>query len=238
MPKIKAVLFDFVGTCLDWHATIVEAMPQSIPHETGSQLALDWRHTYFKYNEERRQKGLPPEDIDTSHRNTLPLAINNGTFEAAQLNKALAPAAIDRLIQAWHEQKAWPDTKPAIEALKQKGYEVFVHANGTTRLQLDLCRASSLQFHNLFSSQLLGYIKPDPKSYYRLLELLKLEPEECAMVAAHGYDTRGAKEVGMKTIYIDRVTDDVDQDKEGFRQEFDLYLEGMSGLVEGVEGMG
>ncbi|KXT09787.1 hypothetical protein AC579_2120 [Pseudocercospora musae] len=175
MPKIQAVLFDFMGTCLDWHATIVDAMPQSIPHETRSQLAPDWRHTYFKYNEERREKGLPPEDIDTSHRNTLPLAINNGNFDAIQLNEALTPSAIDRLIQAWHEQKAWPDTKPAIEALKQKGYEVFVHANGTTHL----CRSSNLQFHNLFSSQLLGYIKPDPKNYYRLLQLLKLEPEEC-----------------------------------------------------------
>ena len=120
------------------HTTIVEAMPQSIPHETRGQLALDWRHTYFKYNEKRRQKGLPPEDIDTSHRNTLPLAINNGNFDAAQLNEALTTAAIDRLIQAWHEQKAWPDTKPAIESLKQKGYEVFVHANGTTRLQLGI----------------------------------------------------------------------------------------------------
>lgn len=58
------------------------------------------------------------------------------------------------------------------------------------------------------------------------------------MVAAHGYDTRGAKEVGMKTIYIDRWTDDVDQDKGSFKKEFDLYLDGMKDLVSAVEGMG
>ena len=75
--------------------------------------------------------------------------------------------------------------------------------------------------------------------------MVKVRPEETVMVAAHAYDLRGAKEVGMRTVYVERWTDDVKEDKEGLvRGEVDEYLEG-DGWVGGghcedgrVAGMG
>ena len=109
---------------------------------------------------------------------------------------------------------------------------MFVHANGTTRLQLDLVRSSGLEFDMLFSSELLGCYKPAPENYQKVLELLKLKAEECVTVAAHAYDLRGAKAVGMKTVYVRRWTDDVREDQEEVRKENDAYLEDMRGLEE------
>jgi FMN phosphatase YigB (HAD superfamily) len=60
MP-IKAVLFDFMGTCLDWHSSIVSALPSQLPESTRSEFALEWRQTYFEYNDSRREKGEKPE---------------------------------------------------------------------------------------------------------------------------------------------------------------------------------
>lgn len=54
----------------------------------------------------------------------------------------------------------------------------------------------------LFSSQLMGVYKPERASYEWVMGLLGLEPEECVMVAAHTSDLKGAKEVGMKTVYV------------------------------------
>jgi 2-haloacid dehalogenase len=54
------------------------------------------------------------------------------------------------------------------------------------------------------------------------------------MVAAHAYDTRGAKEAGMRTVYIHRWTDDINEDMEVVKQENDFFLEDMTDLVEAI----
>lgn len=132
--------------------------------------------------------------------------------------------------------RAWPDVLPALTALKAAGHSLFVFANGTTRLQLDLCRSAGLRgvFEMCFSSELLGVYKPAKESYRRVLELVRVSPEEAVQVAAHAYDTRGAREVGMRTVYVRRWTDDVREDMEAVRGENDAFLEDMNGLVEVV----
>lgn len=244
MP-IKAVLFDFMGTCLDWHSAIIAALPQSLPHETRSQFALTWRQAYFDHNAALLASGQPPEDIDTSHRTTLASQLASSSPQV-QTAFAETPGAEDACVAAWHNQPAWPDVAPAIEKLRSsftvketgavagRHLDVLVHANGTLRLQLDLCRSSGLRFDSLLSSELLGVYKPAPESYRRALELLRCEADECVMVAAHAYDTRGAKAVGMKTVYVYRWTDDIREDQAAVRRENDAYLESMDELAETI----
>lgn len=239
MP-IKAILFDFMGTCLDWHRSITTALPPTIqPTPTRSAFAIAWRQAYFDYNAARLRAHQPPEDIDASHRNTLHTLL--ATPEWSSLQPAFADAdAVERCITAWHSQPGWPDVRRALERLRdEKGYELFVHANGTTRLQLDLVRAAGLRgvFDGLFSSELLGLLKPGAESYEKCIGLLRYRPEECVMVAAHAYDVRGARAVGMRTVYVYRWTDDVREDQEVVRGENDVYLEGMDGLAEAIAGL-
>lgn len=240
MP-IKAILFDFMGTCLDWHTSIVAALPASIPQEKRSQFALEWRQTYFEYNAARLAAGQPPENIDVSHRHTLQRLLATPHWSSSLPPGVFAsPDDVERCVAAWHRQPSWPDVRPALERLRARGgYELFVHANGTTRLQLDLVRSSGLGgcFDLLFSSELLGVLKPAPESYWKCLGLLGYEPGECIMVAAHAYDTRGAKAVGMKTVYVYRWTDDIREDQEVVRGEHDAYLDSMDRLDEAVAGL-
>lgn len=187
MP-IKAVLFDFMGTCLDWHSAVTASLPSSLPEQTRSQFALTWRQAYFDHNAARLASGQPPEDIDISHRITLRAQLASSPPEV-QAAFASTPGAEEACIAAWHSQPAWPDVGPAIEKLRAgdggRDLDVLVHANGTARLQLDLCRSSGLRFDALLSSELLGVYKPAPESYRRALELLRCETGECIMVAAH-----------------------------------------------------
>ena len=245
-----------MGTCLDWHTTITAALPSTLSASTASALAIEWRHAYFDANTARMEAGLPPEDIDTTHRRVLDSLLRSPKY--ADLAPTFTPTAIDTAITAWHLQKAWPDVSPAIRALKNKnkngngngngdindgprtGYETYVHANGTTRLQLDLVRSADLASHfdMLFSSELLGCYKPAPEAYLTALKLIKRQPEECIMVAAHADDLRGAKAVGMRTVYVHRWTDDVAKDMEIVRRENDAFLEGgMDGLGDVVESL-
>ena len=224
--RIKAVLFDFMGTCLDWHSSIITTLQSVLTPDASSNFALEWRQAYFDANAARLHTGKSPEDIDATHRRILNEVLDNHP----DIKTLFTEEVKDKAINAWHAQKAWPDVRDALRELKERGWEVFVHANGTTRLQLNLVRSSGLDFDMLFSSELLGCYKPAPENYHKALKLLKLRSEECVMVAAHASDLRGAKAVGMKTVYVRRWTDDVREDQEEIRRENDAYLGDMRGL--------
>ncbi|MCJ1392093.1 hypothetical protein MMC18_004960 [Xylographa bjoerkii] len=226
--KIRAVFFDFMGTCLDWHSGTIQVLPQFIAESERSKLALEWRQDYFDSNTARLAANEPPENIDVTLRKTL-----DALLEKHPEHKPLFDDRTKhQCVVAWHSMPAWPEVSPAVEQLKAAGYEVFVFANGTTRLQLDLCKSSGLRFDMLFSSELLGVYKPAPKSYRKTLELVNVKSEESVMVAAHAYDVRGGKEAGMKTVYIHRWTDDINEDMEVVKGENDFFLEDMTSLAE------
>ena len=232
--QIKAVLFDFMGTCLDWHSTILHILPSALSQDVKSDFALEWRQTYFDANVARSRNGEPPENIDTTHRRTLLDVLD----KHPDIKPLFTQDVQEKAVAAWHCQNAWPDVSEALRKLKEeRGWEIYVHANGTTRLQLNLVRSSSLKFDMLFSSELLGCYKPAPENYHRALELLKLRAEECVTVAAHASDLRGARAVGMKTVYVRRWTDDIQEDQEVIRRENDAYLEGMRELDETISNL-
>ncbi|CZR67690.1 related to hydrolase (HAD superfamily) [Phialocephala subalpina] len=232
--KIKAVFFDFMGTCVDWHSSAVQAMPSAVPQNEASQIAIDWHQQYFYENSQLSTKGLPPEDIDITLARALSVVLDRNPEQKAHFDDA----AKRNMVEKWHSQAAWPDVQQAIRSLREDlGLDVLVHGNGTPRMQMDLCRSSGLNFSMLFSSLLLGFYKPDPKSYKRGLELVQLGPDEVVMVAAHAYDLRGAQKCGLRTAYIHRWSDDTDEDMEKVKTEFDVFLENMEELPATIKKM-
>lgn len=230
----KAVWFDFMGTCLDWHSTIIQALPSSLSEHDRSTFALGWRQAYFDANAKRLLDQQPVEDFDSTQRRVLDEFLDC----RPDIHHLFTPHVKDQLIVAWHNQKAWDDVPEALRKLKQEQrWEIYVHANGSTRLQLDLAKSAGLQFDMLFSSELLGSYEPAPESYAKTLRLLKLEPEECVMVAAHAHHLRGAKAVGMKTVYVHRWTDDIQEDQREVEIENDAYLPDMSSLDRVIAGL-
>ena len=77
--KIKAVFFDFMGTCLDWHESITKNLPSRFTEARRSRLALDWRQAFFDEILARYNAGLPQEDIDETHRRTLTRLMSSQT---------------------------------------------------------------------------------------------------------------------------------------------------------------
>jgi 2-haloalkanoic acid dehalogenase type II len=235
MPRIKAIFFDFMGTCLDWHTGVLSTLPQSIPSSTRSDFALHWRQAYFDSNASRLAVGLPPEEIDITLLSTLKSTIQADRYK--QYIDLFNDSMLKECVNIWHSMPAWPEVPLALSTLQAKGYETFVFANGTPRLQLDLCKSSGLKFSMLFSSLLLGVYKPAPESYTRVMDMVGVRPEEGVMVAAHAYDLRGAKGTGMRTVYVERWTDDVLEDREAVKREFDFWMGDMGGLVDVIERM-
>jgi len=230
MPALRALVFDLMGTCTDWSSSILSTLFSQPPVEAISltSLATEWRSRFFKEIHRRFDAGEGAEDIDVTHRRILDTILQE---EGAGLD-VWNDEVRQKLVQGWHVQQAWPDAIDGLERLKKKFF-VVVLANGTTRLQLDIIQSSGLPFHTLFSSQLLGLTKPDPNIYLKALELMGLEAAECMMVAAHAYDLRAAAKVGMRTAYIHRTTEDLNEDMSQVKQEVDTFLDGTTGKQGG-----
>jgi 2-haloalkanoic acid dehalogenase type II len=222
-----------MGTCLDWHSSITPALSDAL-FETAyisstqsptdaevSNLALAWREGFFKEIHARFQAGLPQEDIDDTHRRVLKELLDDRRWKQYG---AMSDEWLETCVQAWHDQEAWPDVHVALPKLRRE-FDVVVLANGTTRLQVDITKSAGLSFDMLLSSELLGLTKPDPAIYRRAMELLRTEPSECLMVAAHAYDLRAAKRVGMRTCYLRRWTEDLEENFGGVEEENDWFVD-------------
>lgn len=138
---------------------------------------------------------------------------------------------VERCVEAWHQQVAWPDVTAALPKLKDQ-YDVVVLANGTSRLQVDITKSSRLDFDMLLSSELLGLTKPDPAIYHKAVNLLKRKPQECVMVAAHAYDLRAARGVGMRTVYLQRWSEDGQEDMAAVKAENDWFVDAREATSE------
>ncbi|KAH7075080.1 haloacid dehalogenase [Paraphoma chrysanthemicola] len=234
LPKV--IFFDLMGTCCDWLSSLLPllhtlpAHPSLAPKDDKFHaLALAWREGFFEEIHTRFNAGLEQEDIDVTHRRVL---------DRLLLDRGIGLDVWDddvrvKLVQQWHVQVPWPDVLPALTSLRKKS-NVFliVLANGTTRLQLDIASSTQIPFHTLFSSQLLGYTKPDPRIYQRAMGLVGVQPEECVMLASHVYDLKAAKGVGMRTVYVRRESEDVGLVvEEGYG--VDVLVDGTGGGVDG-----
>ena len=239
---IKAIFFDFMGTCLDWHSSIVNAFPATLSKQQKSDLALEWREAFFDAIR-NLPLGEAPEDIDFTHtrllKELLARSANTDLARHFQAEHGDFDQAVQRAVRAWHHMDAWPDVRAGLNRIRSdcSGCELFVLANGTTRLQVDLVRSSNLRFDLLFSSQLLGVAKPTPAIYRKAMDLVKVQdPRHAVMVAAHAYDLRAAKDVGMRTIYVRRWTDDGHESDEQrlYRENDGNVLDDFGGLADVV----
>lgn len=239
----QAIFFDLMGTCCDWLSSLLPVLQSCPPHPSLEPpesklrgLAIAWREGFFSEIHARFSRGDPAEDIDVTHRRVLDrlleqLGIGPDSWDGSVRSK---------LVHQWHVQQPWPDVIPALQQLrKDQKWFLIVLANGTSRLQLDIAQSSEIPFHNLLSSELLGFTKPDPAIYRKAMELVRLPPKDCFMLASHLYDLEAAKSVGMQTIYIHRTTEDVDLtqiDLDGKHQYVDWYFDGRGNLDEAKSG--
>ena len=236
LPHPKAIIFDLMGTCLDWHSSITPVLHEALyqvandkhvtkpTDEEASNLALEWRQGFFNEIHSRFEAGEPPEDIDETHRRVLLRLLHEPDWSQY---KSISDDAVDECVAAWHKQQAWPDVITALPKLK-RSFDLVVLANGTTRLQLDITKSSGLSFDMLFSSELLGTTKPDPAIYHRAIQLLRRQSSECVMVAAHAYDLRAAKKIGIRTVYLHRWTEDLHEDMAVVKTENDFFINSRS----------
>ena len=135
------------------------------------------------------------------------------------------------------EKIEWVDeVVPALDVLS-KHYKCYVASNAgdsTTELMIEAFERmnGTKYFENFFTSKDLGYEKPDKGFFEEIMLKLDAIPEECIMIGNdYNKDIVGAKNAGMKTIYL------CETDFEADFIKADRIIYSMQRLISAVEAL-
>ncbi|RMZ86688.1 hypothetical protein DV736_g6084, partial [Chaetothyriales sp. CBS 134916] len=103
----------------------------------------------------------------------------------------------------WHRLPAWPDTCRGLDLLNRQFSSVTL-SNSYNDLLEDLVAQAHMPFTHIYSADMFQSFKPNPTVYLGAAEKMGVKPEECALVAAHLSDLKGAKACGFYAIYVER----------------------------------
>lgn len=108
------------------------------------------------------------------------------------------------LEKKWSTLKGWPEAKEVLQKLGE-GYRLGVVTNCSDRLGRMAASQVGVDFEVVVTAESAGYYKPDPHPYALALKLAGIRPEEAVFVAGSAYDMLGTSQVGIETIWHNRI---------------------------------
>ena len=201
LSQIKALTFDVGGTVFDWRGTIEDEVSQFAQQQGAdldvSRFATDWRRGMFAMLAGVRSRELPWMNADELHRRVLDDVLADHTA------LTLSESERDDLNEVWHRLRAWPDAPAAIERLRSR-YTVVVLTVLSWSIVVDCSKHNGIDWDGILSCEFLGDYKPDAPAYHAGVRLLRLEPSQAMMVAAHPGDLGAAMAAGLRSAFVHR----------------------------------
>ena len=238
---IKSIVFDLYGTLIDIETDeSMEEIYRTIAHYLtyhGVYLhRWEVRERYYrimKQQKEVRGEEYPEIDVEAIWNEFLMQEGIRSELIRGQLAKVIAH--IYRAISR-HRLQLYPDVKRVLNELQAK-YRLALISDAQSCYALPEIRAVGLEgyFDPVVISSHYGFRKPDPRLFQRSLDKLKLKPAEVIWVGNDMFrDIHGAKQVGIKSIFIDS-----DQGAKSFEnvmpdyrvQQFEDVLKGVAALT-------
>ncbi|GAA2099991.1 haloacid dehalogenase type II [Streptomyces albiaxialis] len=207
---IEVLVFDVLGTMVDEPGGLRAALREAVPAADGpflDELLALWQD-HVADAQRRVERGERP------YANSA--AVDR---EAARRVAAHAgvtdPVARERLATASRRLPPWGDSVAGLVRLAERFAVVGLsHADRATLLHLGA--HTGLRWHQALSAEEAGAYKPAPEVYRLALDAAGCPPERALMVAAHAWDLRGARAVGMRTAYVERPGGDPPTDSDAF----------------------
>lgn len=158
--------------------------------------SVDWREV-DRYRLESLHKLL-------AHRGLVLRSENASTTELHVKEGSLwDDTQLKELSLVWHRLPPWPDTCRGLDLLNKR-FSTVTLSNTYGDLMESLVAHSSIPFTKVLTADMFQSFKPSPKVYLGAAEKMGVKPEECALVAAHLNDLKGAKAGGFYAIYVER----------------------------------
>jgi 2-haloacid dehalogenase len=192
--RFGGFVFDAYGTLFDVHS-VVRRGGAGIQGDLEALSQL-WRRKQIEYT---WQRALMERYEDFWH-------ITEAALRSAmrQLSMPATDRQIESLMQAYLTLDAFPDVRPALEALK--GAPLAILSNGSPTMLDSVVRHNGLEsyFAAVISVDRVKTYKPSPRVYALGPEILKLPAGEILFVSSNLWDAAGAKAFGYQVCWCNR----------------------------------
>ncbi|MEE9186581.1 MAG: HAD-IA family hydrolase [Bacteroidota bacterium] len=192
---IKAVVFDLDNTLVDFMAMKSQAIDAAIHSMIDAGLRLPYEQIQEKIDAIYEEKGI-------EFQNVFDLLLYN---EFQKVDYKILSAGIIAYRRAREAALVpYPHVYMTLMGLLKIGLKLGVISDAPAReAWLRLCY---LNLHHMFDYVVTlddtGQRKPSPLPFRKMLELMKLQPQETLMVGDWAErDVVGATQVGMKTVF-------------------------------------
>ena len=108
------------------------------------------------------------------------------------------------LYKKWKFLIPWPETNEILKIISQK-YLIGFATNCSTQKGEEAMNVIDINFDFYVTAEEVGYYKPHPFMYNRILEKMNSTPNRTLFVAGSPFDVRGAKNVGMDVYWHNRI---------------------------------
>ena len=204
--QIKAVLFDTFGTVVDWRSGVAReiaafAERHRLVDLDASAFADAWRAKYEPSMEPIRDGTRDFVPLDQLHRENLISTLPEFGLDPPDYGDEL-----DDLTAAWERLDPWDDS---VAGLAELGRHVIVGplSNANLALLLRMALRAGLPWTVIIGSDVTRAYKPSPQAYRNAAHLLRLDPGEVMLAAAHNRDLAAAQRAGLGTAFIPRPTE-------------------------------
>ncbi len=193
MPK--ALIFDVFGTCVDWRTSVAREVSAVLPQVDATAFAMAWRAEYDPAMARIREGGRGYVPLDDLHLENM-----------HRVADAFGVTAPDSLNAAWERLDPWPDVVPGLRSLRAH-HIIAPCSNGSIALMTRLAKYGDLPWDCILGAELAQDYKPKPAVYLGCCSALRLDPSEVMMVAAHNGDLDAARDAGLMTAFVPRITE-------------------------------
>lgn len=159
---IKAFVFDAYGTLYD--VLSVARLTEQVFPGHGEYITQVWRQKQLEYSWLRSMMDRY-QDFETVTRDAL-------AYTLATVGLTADPALLARVVAAYDTLSPYPDSEPALIALRD--YQLAILSNGSPSMLNALVRNSGLDkyLHHVLSVDGKRVFKPDPRAYEPVQERL------------------------------------------------------------------
>jgi 2-haloalkanoic acid dehalogenase type II len=212
MSKPIAVVFDFYETLVQLNTAQREALFDAVAREIGLDLppgeAYHHWAVYTTRDADLRLGGTERAAFEGDH----PPFITFGEVwrhRSAELLRHWASDAHEHLVadayvRAHSEAPAYPDVRPAIEALRKR-YELAVLSDADTDFIEAALEYNGLAFDTIVTSEDVGLYKPHLSMFREVCSRLGVDPEQAMYVGdSPWHDVAGARNAGMRAVWLNR----------------------------------
>ncbi|MBF9195288.1 haloacid dehalogenase type II [Microvirga terrestris] len=192
----KAVIFDAYGTLFDVHSAVGRHMAQIGPD--AARFSEVWRTKQLEYSWVLSLAGRYAPFWTLTEQ-----ALDHAFARFPEVDGSLRPL----LLEAYRTLDAYPDVRPTLHALRERGMLTGILSNGDPGMLNAAVKSANLAdgLDAVLSVDAAGIFKTSPQTYELVLRALSLTAAEVVFVSSNRWDIAGAAAFGFTPMWVNRL---------------------------------